>query len=371
MKYPRFLFHGNFIPGNEISKHFLFENPASVVEFRKGDDPALFFKGLDEAQREGLWLAGWIRYGAGSSLDRLPDSGEQGSIARFYAFPAFSVFQESLLSVVRQAEFELDTERGEYLRKVETIRESIIRGDVYQVNLTMRARFRMDGGPESIFLNLAAEHPVPWSAAAIDEDGSILSMSPELFFRKRGNLLHFRPMKGTAPRSSSMVEDLLSRKSLFESEKNRAENLMIVDLIRNDASRICRNVRVSDLFRVEKYETVYQMTSDVYGDLLPQVTVGEIFRSVFPSGSVTGAPKYRAMEMIRDLENSPRGIYTGSLGLISPAGDMAFNVAIRTLDWREGKVELGIGSGIIYDSVAKDEYDECLLKACFLSGRGK
>ncbi|MGH6793431.1 MAG: chorismate-binding protein, partial [Methyloceanibacter sp.] len=196
-----------------------------------------------------------------------------------------------------------------------------------------------------------------------------LSLSPELFFRREGQHISARPMKGTAPRGRTPREDARLKTWLAMDEKQRAENLMIVDLLRNDLGRVARigSVEVTDLFTVETYRSVHQMTSGIRAELRSDMGLKDMLRSLFPCGSVTGAPKVRAMEIIRALEGSPRGVYTGAIGHIAPSGDAQFNVAIRTvvLDGQQG--EMGIGGGIVADSKEESEYEECLLKAHFLT----
>jgi para-aminobenzoate synthetase/4-amino-4-deoxychorismate lyase len=209
-------------------------------------------------------------------------------------------------------------------------------------------------------------------AAIVHFDSVVLSFSPELFFRIEhsgtASYIVTRPMKGTAPRSSSAEEDGRRREWLALDEKNRAEHVMIVDLLRNDLGRICKpgSVRVDDLFRVEAYPTLFQMTSTVSGDLRGDSRFGDVIRALFPSGSVTGAPKRRTMEIIRDLEGEARGVYTGAIGFLAPDGGACFSVPIRTLDVRGKNISMGVGGGIVADSTAEAEFDECLLKASFL-----
>ena len=202
---------------------------------------------------------------------------------------------------------------------------------------------------------------------------SILSFSPELFFRVRSREITTRPMKGTWPRGLDTAEDALAALALHHDEKNRSEHIMIVDLLRNDLGRICAtgSIRVDGLFRVERYPTLLQMTSTVSGKLRDGVGWHELFRSLFPSGSITGAPKISTMRIIRELEDSPRGIYTGAIGFIAPSGDACFNVAIRTLMMENGAATMGVGGGIVYDSDPAAEYAECQLKAASSRARSR
>ncbi|MDX1440250.1 MAG: chorismate-binding protein, partial [Rubricoccaceae bacterium] len=202
----------------------------------------------------------------------------------------------------------------------------------------------------------------------------IQSFSPELFFRVDGREVTARPMKGTTTRSVSMDEDEHLAAALRSDEKNRAENLMIVDLLRNDLSRVSEagSVHVPELFTIEQYETVTQMTSTIKAHLREEAQLSDVFRALFPCGSVTGAPKIRAMEIIRDLETTPRGVYCGAIGYASPMGQVVFSVPIRTISLKPtGREEyegcLGVGSGVVWDSDAMAEYEECLLKARFLT----
>ena len=197
----------------------------------------------------------------------------------------------------------------------------------------------------------------------------MLSLSPELFFRREGQHMSTRPMKGTAPRGRTPREDARLKTWLAMDEKQRAENLMIVDLLRNDLGRVARigSVEVTDLFTVETYRSVHQMTSGITAELRSDMGLGDMLRALFPCGSVTGAPKVRAMEIIRELEGGARGIYTGAIGHIAPSGDAQFNVAIRTVVLDDQGGEMGIGGGIVADSKEESEYEECLFKAHFLT----
>ena len=259
-----------------------------------------------------------------------------------------------------------EEEHGE---KVETIRGFIREGWVYQANLTGKFVFPYPGDPFALYLRLRAAQPVPFAAFLRTEEGCIVSQSPELFFRVRGDRIETRPMKGTAPRGLSEAEDRKAAEALRKDPKNRAENVMIVDLLRNDLGRVCRpgSVRVRRLFEVQRYRTVLQMVSTVTGRLAPGATPASLFGALFPCGSVTGAPKIAAMRLLRELEPGPRGVYTGALGALLPGGDMAFSVAIRTVAVRNGCAEAGAGGGIVWDSVPEEEYREILQKGRYLT----
>jgi para-aminobenzoate synthetase component 1 len=255
-----------------------------------------------------------------------------------------------------------------YLEQVQAIRDGISRGDYYQVNYTLPLDVRVQGDPRELYARIADRNPV--AHAAYIEDGTqvIMSFSPELFVSKRGATLTTRPMKGTAPRDADPLKDEALGRALRDSEKNRAENLMIVDLLRNDLGRIAQpgTVQVEQLFTLERYPTVWTMTSTITAQA-PHATLESILRALFPCGSITGAPKIAAMRRIRELESAPRGLYCGSLGWLAPNGDFSLNVAIRTmvLD-NTGTGTYGVGGGIVHDSDPLLEWQECLWKARIL-----
>lgn len=257
-----------------------------------------------------------------------------------------------------------------YARKVGRIKGWIAEGDCYQINLTFPLDFRCYGHPLALCAALRKRQPVRYGACIAAPDDTLLSFSPELFFERIGRRIVTRPMKGTAPRGATRQEDEANRQAMLASAKERAENIMIVDLLRNDLGRLAGagDVRVESLCEAEAYPTLWQMVSTVAADL-PDIRLFEIFRALFPCGSVTGAPKIRAMQRIAELEGAPRGLYTGAVGWVAPGGDCRFNVAIRTLDLSgKGRGRLGIGSGIVIDAQPGREYAECLLKARFLAG---
>jgi para-aminobenzoate synthetase / 4-amino-4-deoxychorismate lyase len=252
-----------------------------------------------------------------------------------------------------------------YAVRFAQVRELIAAGDFYQANLTFRASFPFAGDPLALYAALRAASGARYGAYLDTGERQILSLSPELFFEISGGVITAKPMKGTAARGADRDADLLARAGLAESTKNRAENLMIVDLLRNDLGRIAElgSVAVHDLFAVETYPTLHQMVSTVSARLKPATGIAALMRALFPCGSITGAPKIRAIEAIAELETSRRGAYCGAIGYFAPDGSARFNVAIRTLTIAHGRGELGIGGGIVQDSVCEDEYAEALLKA--------
>jgi para-aminobenzoate synthetase / 4-amino-4-deoxychorismate lyase len=259
--------------------------------------------------------------------------------------------------------------RDDYDRAFAKVQDYIAAGDVYQINLTLKYRFAFAGDPVALYAALRRQQRVAYGALIHTGELDVLSLSPELFFRREGKHISTRPMKGTAQRGRTPREDARLKTWLAVDEKQRAENLMIVDLLRNDLGRVAKigSVEVTDLFTVETYRSVHQMTSGITAELRSDMGLKDLLRALFPCGSVTGAPKVHAMEIIRELEAEPRGIYTGAIGHIAPSGDAQFNVAIRTVVLAGAKGEMGIGSGIVADSKAESEFDECLLKAHFLT----
>lgn len=257
-----------------------------------------------------------------------------------------------------------------YLQRFDEVQNKIRSGDIYQLNLTFKAKFNLQGSPLALYRDLRLKQRVSYGALVDTGEVTILSASPELFIEQDDRVISTRPMKGTAPRAGTFAADAEVKETLSTDIKSRAENLMIVDLMRNDLGRIADlgSVSVTDLFTVETFRTLHQMTSGVRAHLKADVGIVDILRAIFPPGSITGAPKIRAMELIRELETEPRGVYCGAIGRFSPDGSALFNVAIRTavID-RKGRGEMGIGSGVVADSQGSKEYAECLLKMKFLT----
>ena len=280
------------------------------------------------------------------------------------------------------ARMRANVDRAGFTRALERIHDYIAAGDTYQVNYTYRLRFDAFGSLPALYARLRARQPVPYGALiALPDGGAVLSLSPELFVRHADGALLTRPMKGTAPATDDDAGNALRAAALAADPKNRAENLMIVDLLRNDLGRVATtgSVAVPRLFEVQRYSSVLQMTSTVTATLRPDATLAQVFQAIYPCGSITGAPKRRTMEIIRELEPAARGIYTGAIGWFAPPaaeeamGAFCLSVPIRTLALqapsngvRAG--EMGVGAGIVFDSVADDEYEECQLKARFLTG---
>ena len=266
--------------------------------------------------------------------------------------------------------WEAGTAERPYAASVAAVRAAISRGDTYQVNHTMRLRARFDGDPLGAWADLRRAQRHGWFAYVDTGDHAVASVSPELFFTWDGRRIVTRPMKGTRARSRDGALDAARAADLRASAKDRAENLMIVDLLRNDLGRVCvpGSVQVPSLFDVEAYPTVWQLTSTVTGLGRPGIGLTDLFDGLFPCGSITGAPKIRTMELITHLEDRPRGVYCGAVGIVFPGGAAAFNVAIRTLvvDRADGRARYDVGGGVVWDSDGRDEYAEALAKAAVL-----
>ncbi len=255
--------------------------------------------------------------------------------------------------------------KSEYVNKIEAVKSYIKTGDVYQINLTQRFSCSFDGESIALYKNLRNINPSPFGAYLKYDDFTVVSSSPERFIKRIGDKLLTSPIKGTRKRGSNKVEDELLKKDLINSEKDRSELLMIVDLERNDFGRIAKvgSVKVTDLFRIEEHPSVYHLVSDIEATLDSKINVAEILKATFPGGSITGAPKIRAMEIIDELEPTTRNLYTGSIGWIDFNGDMDLNIVIRTILIKDNKAYFNAGGGIVWDSSAEEEYEESLLKA--------
>jgi len=264
--------------------------------------------------------------------------------------------------------YKLDVSKNEYIKRILKIKDFIENGDTYQINYTVRALFDLRGDLSSLFLNTIFHQSARYTSFINLKDEYIISFSPELFFKTNYKDIICKPMKGTVKRGSNLQEDRVIEEDISKDEKNLAENVMIVDLLRNDLGRISKidSVKVEKLFEMEKYETLYQLTSTVKGELKER-ELSTIIKNLFPCGSITGAPKIRSMEIISELESTPRSIYTGSIGLILKE-KAVFNIAIRTLriDKQNMSGEIGLGGGIVWDSITEEEYKEALLKGKFL-----
>jgi para-aminobenzoate synthetase/4-amino-4-deoxychorismate lyase len=367
----------------------LYQNPREVFVARQASDVAEVLAAADAARREsGGTLAGYIAYEAGLALEprlaSLADgrSGAAGPLVWLglfdseQAIPANDVPQWLAARADGEASIgpmvpQLST--GAYLAAFERMQEAIRAGDIYQVNLTYQLAGSYRGDPVALYAALRPAAEAGYGGLLFDGSHWLLSLSPELFVSLKGDAAKVKPMKGTRPRSSDPDTDRSLAEELAHSEKDKAENLMILDLMRNDLSRVAEagSVRVEAPFTVESYPTVHQMVSTVHAKLQPGKAAVDLIHAIFPCGSITGAPKIRAMELIHEVERDARGAYCGAIGRIDANGDAAFNVAIRTLrltpeENNRGRAMMGVGSAIVADSDAMAERRECEVKAGFV-----
>jgi len=358
----------------------LFERPVGIISAETPDEFDAALAAAETARKQGKWLAGYFSYEAGYLLEkklvpRLPG----GRRVPLVCLGVFDAPADALLPAAEplptngpivdsRATWSFD----DYSRRFERLHNHLRAGDCYQGNLTFPVKAQWTGEPHAAFNALTVRQPVHY-AALVDLGGPVvLSRSPELFFQiDEHGWIETHPMKGTAPRGATKAEDRRLRDGLRNDPKNQAENRMIVDLLRNDISLISEvgTLDVPELFRIETYPTVHQMVSRVRAKLLPERSIRDVFAALFPCGSVTGAPKIRAMEILNELEGTPRGVYCGAIGWIAPGGPMRFSVAIRTITlFPDGKAVYNVGGGVVFDSTVEAEYEECLLKARFATG---
>ncbi|MFA6379055.1 MAG: aminodeoxychorismate synthase component I [Candidatus Omnitrophota bacterium] len=348
-----------------------FRKPETIVCCKNPLKLPEAFRQMEKLSAEGFYLAGFFSYEAGYCFEKSLHQDKE------YAFPLLlmgayrrpepSSFKVSPAAEFCVKDFLLNTSRSDYEVKINRIRDHIARGDVYQITYCIKLRFSFSGDAQKLYAQLLQRQPVPYPAYLETEEYKILSLSPERFMRKRNHRLVVEPMKGTWPRGSHFLSDTAARIRFSHDKKNRAENVMIADLLRNDLGRIGSNIKAPKLFTVTPYKTLYQMTSTVTGVLSKEKSFFDIFAALFPSGSVTGAPKIRAMNIIRELEAEERKIYTGAIGYITPSRDFYFNIPIRTLLIQGHGGEMGVGGGIVWDSTPQGEWEEGLLKARFLT----
>lgn len=386
----------------------MFSDPCRILVADKPDDLPGLLAEVEAEQERGRYVAGYLAYEAGAVYGLTVRDPASDALP-----PAWmAVYSPESLTVVPETEWrghldqvdvsrvaqalarirpELSVSREQYIDAISRVRAYIAAGDTYQVNYTVRGRFPLGTAgaappgaapgeaapngaapadaidPLDYFLALVIRQQVPYAAYLDLGDAQVVSLSPEMFLRRDGGRLESRPMKGTRPRGATHAEDVALAYELAETEKERAENLMIVDMVRNDLGRVCRagSVRVPTLYAVEPYRTVWQMTSTVVGDVNPRATLGDIMEAMFPGASITGAPKHHTMEIIAELETEPRDVYTGAVGLFCPGRDFTCNIAIRTIVHRDGRCRLGTGSGVVWDAEPAAEYEETLVKATF------
>ena len=351
-----------------------FTDPVRIYAATSLDDVPSTLREIESAVAAGYYAAGFIAYEASPAFDPALVTRPPAALPLLW-FGIYASARE-IPPPARGADaafavspWSPDTTEATYRTAIARIKAWIARGDTYQVNYTLRLHAQLTGDPWAFFATICQAQRSDYCAFLHIGEHIICSASPELFFHRRGKLLTCRPMKGTASRGLTTAEDDAQSAWLHASPKNRAENVMIVDMIRNDLGRLAvpGSVRVPRLFEVERYETLWQLTSTVTAE--STASFSEVLAAMFPCASITGAPKVRTCQLIAELETSPRGIYTGAIGYLAPGGDAQFNVAIRTahLDTATGRLEYGTGGGITWDSTAEEEYAECRTKALVLT----
>ncbi len=370
------------VPATRLDESLLFVDPVDTIRARRVQEVLPALVRAQVMLEQGKWIAGYVSYEASPAFLPVPARDPHDDPPYLVWFGVFDPPVRVRRPRSTHPPMPLDTRAtiGEvhpdvryqaYERSFSTVQRYLRSGNSYQVNLTFPVRGRWSGSSAALYARLRAAQPVGY-AGMISHDGlDILSLSPELFFSVRGDTLTLRPMKGTAPRGRTAEEDQERIKELASSEKDRAENRMIVDLLRNDAGRIAvpGSVQVRSFFDIEVYPSIVQATSTVESRLKGRLALVDAFNALFPSGSVTGAPKIETMRIIHEIEEGPRGVYTGAIGCASPQGDMAFSVAIRTAEVNErmGEFSIHVGSGVTVASGARREYEECLQKALFVA----
>lgn len=401
-----------FLESSRLSEEnhhsFLFRNPSAYLCCRPGDSVNEFLEQADQARARGQYLAGWLAYEFGYLLEprlrrflpKLPYAEKPLAMLGVYEAPLIFDHKSGRFSHGRAwplgsfgdekeeayscSDLTTSITRRDYIRAVQAIQDYIRAGDTYQVNFTLHLDFQFQGSLAALYRILRRNQSVAYSAWIRHQGQDVLSFSPELFFKADAQRVQVRPMKGTMSRGRTNAEDALRQEALRTDPKNKSENIMIVDLLRNDLGRLLYNnkqeesrgrVQPQSLFDVEVYESLLQMTSTIDGVLEQSgrertatgpLSFRRLIKALFPCGSVTGAPKIRTMEIIHELEQEPRGVYCGAVGYAGPE-QSCFNVPIRTVELKKGKGRMGIGSGIVTDSIAEDEWEECLLKGNFLT----
>ncbi|WP_411910463.1 aminodeoxychorismate synthase component I [Mesorhizobium sp. CA13] len=365
---------------DESARQLVFDRPDDIITAHEARDFSAALQAAQAAHDAGKWLAGYFSYEAGYLLEPklvpLLPAGRRAPLVCLGVFdaPVQEPVPPRKAAATNGPIFDARATWSfeDYEKRFSRLHRHIRQGDCYQGNLTFPVHAQWSGDPLAAFDALTERQPVKYGALVSLGDPVVLSRSPELFFEiDAQGMVETHPMKGTAPRGATEADDERQKTFLRNDEKNQAENRMIVDLLRNDISLISEvgTLEVPELFRIETYPTVHQMVSDVRAKLLPGLTIRQIFAALFPCGSITGAPKIRAMEILHDLEGTPRDVYCGAIGWIAPGGTMRFSVAIRTISlFPGGEAVYNVGGGIVFDSTAQEEYQECLLKARFATG---
>lgn len=358
----------------ELGLRHLFTKPLKELKTRDLDQVETLLREVEAYQEAGFYAVGYVSYEAAPAFEKklavhpAPLMGEYLLYFTIHEKVETLPFPEDYEAVDLPANWQEEVEAPAYQKAIETIQHHIRQGDTYQVNYTVQLSQELKADPLAIYNRLVVEQRAHYNAFIQHDDVSILSISPELFFKQDDRLLTTRPMKGTTRRGLTNQTDLQEAAWLEADPKNRAENMMIVDLLRNDMNRISEigSEQVTRLCQVEQYSTVWQMTSTIESRLRPEVDLVQTFQALFPCGSITGAPKISTMEIIQQTEVAPRGVYCGTIGILLPKGKRIFNVAIRTLQMQGHQAIYGVGGGITWDSKWESEYRETKQKSAVL-----
>ena len=367
-------------PRADAPRSLLLSEPYRIMVARTLDEVRSVVSAAEGEADSGGWVAGFVSYEAGPAFDEALVVAPASPTLPLVWFAAFrSASRESARRGGDYAlgRWEPEIDEDAYRDAIRSIQELITAGDTYQTNFTFRLRGSFEGDARTFYADLLDAQRGGYHAYLVANNHTIVSASPELFFRWDGRRIETRPMKGTMPRGRWEREDREERERLLTSGKDRAENVMIVDLLRSDLGRLARfgTVKVEQLFEIERFETVWQMTSTIAAETRPAIGLVDVFEAMFPCGSVTGAPKSRTMEIIQSLEASPRGVYCGAIGVLAPPASgrpkAEFSVAIRTvvIDNDDGSAEYGVGGGVVHESTAASEYEEAMVKARVLNMR--
>ena len=371
-----FLYTSSYNKSDAIS--YLFNNPEEIISITSLNELELGLNRIDELADQDKFILSLLDYEAGYLFEEKLQNfiTDNKTLMRFLVFDSSEVDKIASNEIsfdpfeqdYKISDFHLNETERNYLNKIYKIKEYIKQGDTYQVNYTLKGKFNFKGEILDFVQNLIFNQSTQYSAFINYGNEFVISISPELFFSTNGYKINTRPMKGTIKRGINLEDDSFRAEELRNSKKDKAENIMIVDLLRNDIGKISKtnSVNVDSIYDVEKYETIFQLTSKVHG-ILESKKYSKIISNLFPCGSITGAPKIRTMKIINELENEKRGLYTGAIGFIHKDNSV-FNVAIRTIsiDKKTSNGEIGLGSGIVWDSNAEDEFNEVSLKSNFL-----
>lgn len=376
-------FYTPLLNGDELS--YLFKKNSKSVICKNVESITESLSEVEALSKEYDFAYGAISYETGYFFEeRLKQllTKEENEFISFHFFnfddvqviPTKDIIFKNIHKYINPNEFkitglELNESELEYEKKIQKIKKYIADGDTYQVNYTLKSKFKYGGNVSSFIAQLLFKQSASYTSIINKKDDFIISISPELFFKTEGNRIISKPMKGTIQRGKNIDDDFVQGEHLKNSKKDKAENIMIVDLLRNDIGKLSKfnSVKAEPLFEIEKYETLFQMTSTVTGELIEK-SLSKIITNLFPCGSITGAPKIRTMEIINELEKEKRGVYTGTIGIIKN-NDFTFNIPIRTITLNKisKNGELGLGSGIVWDSDPESEFEEVKLKSQFLA----